>query len=150
MDRPDGLLENEDLPALVAVRFSPGTQMHIDVTSQPSLIRPAVVQRHVYAKWVQSASAVGFPIAGPEMILGVTDERLLVWRPALLRSRPRRFAGALALPDIRRAAVHRRIVASVLTLLFADGTIVAVETLRASRLRTLAEAIPTYTDRRDR
>jgi hypothetical protein len=150
VDRPDGLLDDEELHALLAVRFSPGTQTHIDAATQPSMFRPAVVQRHVYAKWVQSSSAAGFPIAGPEMILGVTSDRLLVWRPALLRSRPRRLAGALALPEIRSAGVHRRIVASVLTLLFADGTIVAVETLRASRLRAFAEAIPTYTDRRDR
>ena len=74
----------------------------------------------------------GFPIAGPEMILGVTQERLLVWRPTFLRSRPRRFAGAIRLsPRSNSAGVHRKLFASVLTLLFDHGKLVGVETLRS-------------------
>jgi hypothetical protein len=80
------------------------------------------------------------------MILGVSRERLLVWRPALLRSRPRRFAGAIDLAQIHSAGVHRKLFASVLTLLLADGKLIGVETLRTSRLRRFAAAIPSYTD----
>ena len=58
--------------------------------------------------------------------------------PGLLRAAGRkRFAGALPLSRIRRAGVHRTVFASVLTLLFDDGTIVGVETMRGRRLRAL-------------
>ena len=145
-NRPEGLLDGEELVALLAVRYSPGLQTDLAEAQPSGLPRPSVVQRHSYATWVRRSTAVGFPIAGPEMILGVTQERLLVWRPALLRSRPRRFAGAIALSQIHSAGVHRKLFASVLTLLFDGGKLVAVETLRGSRLRRFAATIPSYTD----
>lgn len=146
MHRPKGLLDGEEIVALIAVRFSPGMPSSLDAPSTPGAQRPSVVQRHAYAHWARSSSAVGFPIAGPEMILGITQDRMLVWRPAFIRSRPRRFAGALSLSRIQRAGVHRRVFASVLTLLFEQGAIVGVETMRGSRLRKFAVAIPSYTD----
>ena len=84
------------------------------------------------------------------MILGVSHERLLVWRPALLRSRPRRFAGAIDLSRIHSAGVHRKVFASVLTLLLDGGKLVGVETFRSSRLRRFAAAIPSYTGNKAR
>jgi hypothetical protein len=146
VDRPEGLLEGEDIAALVAVRFSPGATTNLDTAPTPSLYRPSVVQRHAFAHWAQRSAAAGFPIAGPEMILGITQERLLVWRPAFLRSRPRRFAGAVPLSRIHSAGVHRRVFASILTLLLEHGTIVGVETIRGTRLRQFAAHIPSYTD----
>ncbi|MDQ1535430.1 MAG: hypothetical protein QOF28_3191 [Actinomycetota bacterium] len=144
--RPEGLLDGEELVALLPVRYSPGLQADLDEAAPSGMRRPSVVQRHAYAHWVRCASAAGFPIAGPEMILGVTQERLLVWRPALLRSRPRRFAGAIALSRINSAGVHRKLFASVLTLLLDQGKLVGVETLRSARLRRFAASIPSYTD----
>src|ERR1700687_2250851 len=118
MNRPEGLLDAEELLALLSVRFSAGMQTHVDTAAAPGMHGPSVVQRHAYAHWARRYAAAGFPIAGPEMILRVTSERLLVWRPALLRSRPRRFAGAVPLARIQSAGVHRRVFSSVLTLLF--------------------------------
>jgi hypothetical protein len=125
-------------------------QATVDATPSNSLYRPSMVQRHSYARWVRRSASVGFPIAGPEMIIGITAERLLVWRTAMLRARPKRFAGALPLTHIQSAGVYRRVLASVLTLLFEDGTIVGVETLHGRHLRAFATAIPTYADYRSR
>ncbi len=118
---------------------------HVDQTDISGPYRGAVVQRRAFSHWVDRAIAVEFPIAGPEMILGVTPERLLVWRPALLRSHPKRFAGAVELSRIRRAGVRRRVFTSVLAFLFEDGLLLGVETMRSARLRAFASAIPTYT-----
>jgi hypothetical protein len=150
MRRPEGLLDGEEVVALLAVRFSPGMPSSLDAPPRPGAQRPSVVQRHAYAHWARSSSTVGFPIAGPEMILGITQDRMLVWRPAFIRSRPRRFAGAFSLSRIQRAGVHRRVFASVLTLLFEQGAIVGVETMRGSRLREFAAAIPSYTENKAR
>ena len=145
-NRPEGLLDGEELVALISVRYSPGMQTDLEEAAPAGMRRPSIVQRQAYALWVRRSAAAGFPIAGPEMILGVTDERLLVWRPALLRSRPRRFAGAINLSQIHSAGVHRKLFASVLTLLLDQGKLVGVETLRSARLRRFAAAIPSYTD----
>ena len=150
MTRPDGLHDDEEIVAMIRVRYSPGMPTTLDATSQPGLPRASVVQRHAYLHWSRSATAAGFPIAGLEMILGITQERLLVWRPALMRSRPRRFAGAVPLARIQSAGVHRKLFSSVLTLLLEQGTIVSVETMRSGRLRRFASSIPSYTGPKSR
>jgi hypothetical protein len=146
----DGL-DGETLLATISVRFSPGMPLDINAAAtHHTMYRPSVVQRHAFAQWSERSYAVGFPVAGPEMVLGVTAERLLVWRPTFLRTRAGRFAGAIPIERIHRAGMRRRILASVLVLLFEDGAIIGVETLRTSKLREFARAIPTFTDDRAR
>ena len=90
----------------VQPRYAARPSMH---TSAAGATAPAsVVQRHASPALVPlRRRPQGVPIAGLEMILGITQERLLVWRPALMRSRPRRFAGAVPLardPERGRAS----------------------------------------------
>jgi hypothetical protein len=148
--RPAGLREGETIVAMQRVRFSAGMPATVETSHKASLRPPSVIQRHAYALWARRASAAGFPIAGPEMMLGITETRLLAWRPALIRSRPRRFAGALPLSRINSAGVHRRVFSSVLTMLLDDGAIVGVETIHTAHLRKFASAIPSYTDHKAR
>jgi hypothetical protein len=159
MTHPEGLHDDEEVVAMLSVRYCPGMPATIDAAPPasvghanvgPSAGRASFVQRHAYAHWVRTSSAAGFPIAGPEMILGITQSRLLVWRPALIRSRPRRFAGAMPLARIQSAGVHRKLFSSVLTLLLEQGTIVSVETMRSARLRRFAASIPSYTEHKSR
>jgi hypothetical protein len=150
VDGPDGLFDGEAIVAMLRVRFSAGMPATITGSPPPTMFRQTVVQRHAYAQWTERCAAVEFPVAGPEMILGITQERLLVWRPAFVRSAPRRFAGAIDLTRIRSAGVRRRVFAAVLTLLLEDGAIVGVETTRAARLREFATAIPTYNGHKGR
>jgi hypothetical protein len=147
--RPVGLLDGEELLATLGVRFSAGMQIHVNA-EQRSMYKPTIVQRHAFARWARNAASVGFPVAGPAMIIGVTPERLLVWRAPFFGTRPRRFAGAVPLTRIQLAGVHRQFIASVLTLMFEGGSIVGVETWRTARLRALAALIPAYTDYRGR
>ena len=144
---------------MLSVRFCAGMPATINAAPPTSVghanigarsARTSVVQRHAYAHWARASAAAGFPIAGPEMILGITQSRLVVWRPALIRSRPRRYAGAIPLGRIHSAGVHRRAFSSVLTLLFEKGSIVSVETMRSGRLRRFASRIPSYNDYRSR
>src|SRR5664279_1246717 len=107
MERPPGLVDGEELIDLIRVRFSASMPTDIDSAANASVRRPTVVQRHAYAHWARRSASAGFPIAGPEMVLGITQERLLVWRPAFVRGRPRRYAGAVPLSVIHSAAVHR-------------------------------------------
>jgi hypothetical protein len=145
-DRPEGLHDDETLIDTLAVRFSTGIQSTLDEKPVNTLYRPPVTQRRSYLRWVRNANRAGFPVAGPEMVLGVSNERLLVWRTALIRARPKSFAGAVPLSSIQSAGVHRRVLSTVLTLLMEGGTIVTVETLHGRHLRAFAAAIPTFTD----
>ena len=149
-DRPAGLHDGETVVALQRVRFSPGMPESIATSGKSTLRPPSVIQRHAYALWARRASTAGFPIAGPEMILGITEQRLVAWRPALLRSRPRRYAGAIPLNRINSAGVHRKVFSLVLTLLLDDGAIVGVETVHGAQLRRFASAIPSFTDHKAR
>jgi hypothetical protein len=146
MDRPDGLHDDETLIDWLGVRFSAGMQASLAEKPANTLYRPSITQRHSYARWVRGANAAGFPIAGPEMVIGVSNERLLVWRTALIRARPKRLAGAVPLTNIQSAGTHRRVFATVLTLLLEGGAIVGVETLHGKHLRRFAAAIPTFND----
>jgi hypothetical protein len=148
--RPAGLLDGETIVAMLRVRFSPGMPADVATSGKTTLRPPTLIQRHAYAVWSRRAGAAGFPIPGPEMILGVTEERLVAWRPALIRSRPRRYAGAIPLARINSAGIHRHIVSSVLTLLLDNGALVGVQTVHTKQLRRFAAAIPTYTDRKAR
>ncbi|HEX4491303.1 MAG TPA: hypothetical protein VH914_08885 [Acidimicrobiia bacterium] len=131
---------------MLALRFSAGMQASVTETPANTMYRPSISQRRSYARWVRIAKRANFPIAGPEMVVGVTSERLVVWRTALIRARPRRFAGAIPLSSIQSAGVHRRVFATVLTLLLADGAIVGLETLHGKRLREFASTIPSFND----
>jgi hypothetical protein len=150
VDRFAGLIEGETIVAMQRVRFSAGMPESVATSGKTALRPPSVIQRHAYALWARRCATAGFPIAGPEMILGITEARLLAWRPALIRSRPRRYAGAIPLSRIHSAGVHRRIFSSVLTLLLDDGAIVGVETVHSTHLRSFATAIPSYTDHKAR
>jgi hypothetical protein len=148
--QPDGLLEGEEIVAMLSVRYSASAPTSLDAAPKAGIHRPSVVQRHAYAFWSRHSSSIGFPVAGPEMILGITQDRLVVWSPTFFGSRPRRFAGAIPLSRIQRAGVHRQLFASVLTLLFENGAIVGVETMRGARLRRFAAAIPSFTEYKPR
>ncbi len=149
-DSPAGLREGETIVALQRVRFSAGMPETVATSGKTPVRPPSVIQRHAYAVWARRASTAGFPIAGPEMILGITEERLLAWRPAMLRSRPRRFAGGIPLNRINSAGVHRKVFSLVLTLLLDDGAIVGVETVHSKQLRRFAAGIPSFTDHKAR
>ena len=146
MARPAGLPDDEELVALLPVRFSIALPHHVDAAPSPTIVG-SVVQRRAFSAWCDRATAVDFPVAGPEMILGVTAHQVLVWRPALIRSRPKRFAGAIPIERIRRAGVRRRVFSSVLAMMFEEGELLGVETMRGRRLDAFAAAIPTYTGR---
>jgi hypothetical protein len=148
--RPAGLNDGETIVAMQRVRFSAGLPADVASSGKTTLRPPSLIQRHAYALWARRGAAAGFPIAGPEMMLGITQTRMLAWRPALIRSRPRRFAGAIPLARINSAGVHRKLFSSVLTMLLDDGAIVGVETVHSAALRRFASAIPTYTDHRAR
>ena len=58
--------------------------------------------------WRMHAESVGFPTAGPEMWLGLTDSRLIVWGTTFVLSRPSQIKGSVPIDRLVDVAIARR------------------------------------------
>ena len=91
--------------------------------------------------WTEIARAAGFPTAGPDMMLGVTRTRLVVWQTSFFLGRPVAVAGTMPLERVAQVHAVRHGIVTGLAFVVADGTIIEVEAIRGRRLRRLAAAI---------
>lgn len=91
--------------------------------------------------WSEIAHAAGFPTAGPDMIIGITDTTLHVWRTSFFLGRPVELAGSMPLVRIAQVTAVRHGVVTGLAFVIADGTIIEVEAVRGRRLRNLAREV---------
>jgi hypothetical protein len=101
----------------------------------------ARARREAHFAWTTHAESVGFPAAGPEMWLGLTESRLIVWNTTFLLSRPGAVKGALPLTDVAEVAVTRYGVVTGLAVAFTTGQFIEVEAMRGRRLRRFAAAL---------
>ena len=93
-----------------------------------------------YDSWAELAGIAGFPAAGPEMVLLLTDRRILVCKPTFW-GRPKRVEGAVLLSDVSEAATMRHGMITGLAIAMRNGRIVEVEAMRGGRLRRFAAAL---------
>jgi hypothetical protein len=100
--------------------------------------RSRVKQFHV---WEEVAHGAGFPTDRPEMIIGVTAQRLVVWTPSFWFGRARHLVGDVPITRLINAEVYRQGLAHVLALGFTNGMYIEVEAMRGRRLRRLRDAI---------
>jgi hypothetical protein len=91
--------------------------------------------------WAEAAGPAGFPIARPEMTLGVTDRRVVVWTPTFWLGRPKELAGGIPFSRLAVVEVYRQGLAAALTFGFTNGQFVEVESMRARRLRTIRDHV---------
>jgi hypothetical protein len=92
-----------------------------------------------YNAWAQQAGSAGFRTDGPEMVLGLTETRLLVWKTTFWMNRPGAIAGEIALEKVHDVAATRHGMVTGLAIALKTGQIVEVEAMRGRRLRHLAE-----------
>jgi hypothetical protein len=106
-----------------------------------STFRPSLSGIGAYRRWSDHAESAGFPVGGMAMLLGLTDDELVVYTPTFVRSRPKRRAGAIRLTDIAQMTAMRSLLSGRVVLLFADGGIVELETMRVGRARRFVAAV---------
>lgn len=94
-----------------------------------------------FRAWTEIAAAAGFPTAGPDMTIGVTASRLVVWRTSFLLGRAVEVAGTMPLARVAQVGAVRHGIVTGLAFVVADGTIIEVEAIRGRRLRRLAATI---------
>ncbi len=94
-----------------------------------------------YNAWAQESGAAGFRTEGPEMILGLTETRLIVWKTTFWFNRPGAIAGEVPLSAVHDVAAARHGMVTGLALVFKNSQIVEVEAMRGRRLRHLASTM---------
>jgi hypothetical protein len=99
------------------------------------------MRQRAYEEWRDAAEAVGFPTAGPEMVVAVTNQRLLVCRTTFMMGRPSTIEGDVDLRRIAEVATTRHGAVTGLAFALLNGYIVEVEAMRGSRLRRFAESV---------
>ena len=98
----------------------------------------ARMRQKSYEDWRHAVELCGFPTAGPEMIMGLTDRRVVVCRTTFLGGRPSRFVGAIPLDRIAEIATVRHGLVTGLAFALRNGQVIEVEAMRARRLRRFA------------
>ena len=94
-----------------------------------------------YHWWRQAADATGFTTVGPDMVVGVTDRRVVVWGTSFWLSRPGKIVGRIPLSKIGDVATARHGIVTGLALALSTGEIVEVEAMRGRGLRRRAAAL---------
>ncbi len=106
------------------------------------------VRSRSYEAWAETARAAGFPTAGPEMALGLTDSRLVVWRVSFWVSRPIELSGDIPIDRLAQVVAVRHGLLTGVAFVLSNGSIIEVEAFRGRRLRHLAAAARAAIDRR--
>ena len=133
-----GLEPGEQLLARAPVSFRGATAASVRSTFAMSSARKRMA---AYDAWRAQADTMGFTTAGPEMVLGVTDARLVVWRTTFWLNRPESITGKMPLARILDVATARHGAVTSMALALDTGEIVEVEALRGRRLRALAATL---------
>jgi hypothetical protein len=98
-------------------------------------------RRKAFGAWAQHADQVGFPALTPEMMIGVTERRLVVWRPSFWFGRPVQMIGTVPFHHLAQVEVYRSGLASALVFVFKSGELIEVEAMRTRRLRGIRDAV---------
>jgi hypothetical protein len=101
----------------------------------------ARARRQAHDEWCMHAESIGFPAAGPEMWLGLTDSRIIVWNTTFMLSRPGTVKGVVPLTDVAEVATARHGLVTGLAVALTSGQFIEVEAMRGRRLRRLAAEI---------
>jgi len=94
-----------------------------------------------YNAWRMQADVAGFRTSGPEMVLGLTEDRLVVWKTTFWFSRLDMITSEIPLASVHAVASVRHGLVTSLAIAMKDGQIVEVEAMRGRRLRQLGETM---------
>ncbi len=101
----------------------------------------ARVRQRAYEDWRHAVETVGFPTAGPEMVLAVTNRRVVALRTTFFANRPASVTGSIELARIGDVATARHGMVTILAFALVNGQVVEVEAMRGARLRRFAEHV---------
>jgi hypothetical protein len=133
-----GLEPNERLISRAPASFRGATVASIRSTFA---IGSAHMRRQAHYAWCAHAESIGFPAAGPEMWLGLTESRIVVWNTTFMLSRPGAVKGVVPLTDVAQVVTTRHGIVTGLAVALTSGQFIEVEAMRGRRLRRFADAV---------
>ena len=86
------------------------------------------------------ARRLGFPLPGWIFVLGVSNQRLLIWRTTLLLGYPHELAASLPFDEIASVTALPRLGATRVSIVHDNGTMLVVQALWSRQLRDLPAA----------
>jgi hypothetical protein len=98
-------------------------------------------RQKAYQAWRVDVEALGFPTAGPEMAIALTQTRMLICRTTFWLGRPATIEGSIPLDRIADVGTARHGLVTVLTIALTNGQIVDFEAMRGAPLRRFATAL---------
>jgi hypothetical protein len=133
-----------DLEAGEAVRAMAGASFRggfIATIKTTFAFGSARVRSNAFEDWKEPVDKAGFPTAGPDAILVVTDRRLLVYFTTFWAERPGDLGGDIELDRIYQVAVRRHGLVLGIAFALTSGDVVEFEAMRSIRLRRFAHAV---------
>jgi len=138
VEQEPGLEPDERLISRAPASFRGATAASVRSTFA---LGSARARRQEFDAWCMHAESIGFPAAGPEMWLGLTESRLIVWSTTFMLSRPGEVKGAVPLTEVAEAATERHGLVTGLAVALTTGQFIEVEAMRGRRLRRFADAL---------
>jgi hypothetical protein len=135
--RPASLEPGEQLRALAHASFRGALAASVRTTFSASASRN---RPRAFDAWRAGAEAAGFAPEEPEMVLGVTDRRLVAWRPSFFLGRPVEETASLPIGRLYDVSVMRHGLVTGVAFVVEHGGIFEVEALRGRPLQRLAGA----------
>ncbi|HEV7526219.1 MAG TPA: hypothetical protein VGP92_14705 [Acidimicrobiia bacterium] len=108
----------------------------------------ARMRMKAFHAWHDAALASGFPPVPPEMVVAVSDRRLLFGKPTFWGRPPARYWSAFDLGAVAQVVALRHGLVTGVAFAFTDGVIVEIEAVRGRRLRRLVRVIEDRLSRR--
>ena len=101
------------------------------------------MRMRAFDAWHDVAIVSGFPLVPPDMVIGVTPNRVLFGKPTFWGRNPSAYWSAVDLDRIAQVATVRHGFVTGVAFGFTHGAIVEVEAVRARPLRHVVEVIDT-------
>jgi hypothetical protein len=101
-------------------------------------LAPSRNRLRAFDAWLIQARAAGFAPEAPEMVLGLTDARLVAWRTSFLSGRPADETASLPLGRLYDVSVAQHGLVTGVAFVVDHGMVFEVEALRGPALRRLA------------
>jgi hypothetical protein len=93
-----------------------------------------------FEAWEIGAREAGFSPGEPETILGLTDTRLVAWKPSFFLHHATELTASIPLARLYGVGVIRHGLVTGVSFVTEAGAIIEFEAIRGRRLRRLAEA----------
>jgi hypothetical protein len=98
-------------------------------------------RQKAHAEWLETVNASGFPGAPADMVVAITDRRMLIGKPGFWGGPPKAYKEEFPLALIAEAVTVRHGLITSAAFALTNGHIVEIESMRGRRLQRLVDLV---------